>query len=295
MKKKKAQSNNAIAYLFLLPSMLGVLLFSLGPLLLSLFISLTDWNFTKGFGNWNFIWLDNFKALIQDEWFLDSLVNTMLITLVTVPIGLVLAMVLAALIENFCGKRLASVLRVGMYMPHICNIVASSAVWMALLSAYGPFTLLVRALGWNDPPKWLADYHWALPALMLVMIWASLGYRVFIYSASIASMPMDLYESADLDGANGIQKFIHITIPQLRPTTFFLTITGIISSFKVFGYTNIMTKGGPGSSTYTLVYYIYTSAFRYYRFGYASAIAVILFLILLIFTVLQWRHNNDEG
>lgn len=275
--------------------MLGVLLFSLGPLLLSLFISLTDWNFTKGFGNWNFIWLDNFKALIQDEWFLDSLVNTMLITLVTVPIGLVLAMVLAALIENFCGKRLASVLRVGMYMPHICNIVASSAVWMALLSAYGPFTLLVRALGWNDPPKWLADYHWALPALMLVMIWASLGYRVFIYSASIASMPMDLYESADLDGANGIQKFIHITIPQLRPTTFFLTITGIISSFKVFGYTNIMTKGGPGSSTYTLVYYIYTSAFRYYRFGYASAIAVILFLILLIFTVLQWRHNNDEG
>lgn len=295
MKKKKAQSNNAIAYLFLLPSMLGVLLFSLGPLLLSLFISLTDWNFTKGFGNWNFIWLDNFKALIQDEWFLDSLVNTMLITLVTVPIGLVLAMVLAALIENFCWKRLASVLRVGMYMPHICNIVASSAVWMALLSAYGPFTLLVRALGWNDPPKWLADYHWALPALMLVMIWASLGYRVFIYSASIASMPMDLYESADLDGANGIQKFIHITIPQLRPTTFFLTITGIISSFKVFGYTNIMTKGGPGSSTYTLVYYIYTSAFRYYRFGYASAIAVILFLILLIFTVLQWRHNNDEG
>lgn len=275
--------------------MLGVLLFSLGPLLLSLFISLTDWNFTKGFGNWNFIWLDNFKALIQDEWFLDSLVNTMLITLVTVPIGLVLAMVLAALIENFCWKRLASVLRVGMYMPHICNIVASSAVWMALLSAYGPFTLLVRALGWNDPPKWLADYHWALPALMLVMIWASLGYRVFIYSASIASMPMDLYESADLDGANGIQKFIHITIPQLRPTTFFLTITGIISSFKVFGYTNIMTKGGPGSSTYTLVYYIYTSAFRYYRFGYASAIAVILFLILLIFTVLQWRHNNDEG
>lgn len=294
MKKKKARSDN-VAYLFLLPSMLGVLLFSLGPLLLSLFISFTDWNFTKGFGNWNFIWFDNFKALFQDEWFIDSLVNTMLITLVTVPVGLVLAMIIAALIENFCGKRLSSVLRVGMYMPHICNIVASSAVWMALLSAYGPFTLLVKALGWEDPPKWLADFHWALPALMLVMIWASLGYRVFIYSSSMASMPTELYESADLDGANGIQKFIHITIPQLKPTTFFLTITGIISSFKVFGYTNIMTKGGPGSSTYTLVYYVYTSAFKYYKFGYASAIAVILFLILLVFTVIQWRHNGDEA
>lgn len=294
MKKKNVQNDN-VAYLFLLPSMLGVLLFSLGPLLLSLFISLTDWNFTKGFGNWNFIWFDNFKALFQDTWFIDSLVNTMLITLVTVPVGLVLAMIIAALIENFCGKKLSSVLRVGMYMPHICNIVASSAVWMALLSAYGPFTLLVRALGWENPPKWLADFHWALPALMLVMIWASLGYRVFIYSSSMASMPMDLYESADLDGANGIQKFIHITIPQLKPTTFFLTITGIISSFKVFGYTNIMTKGGPGSSTYTLVYYVYTSAFKYYKFGYASAIAVILFLILLVFTVIQWRHNGDEA
>lgn len=294
MKKKKVQNDN-VAYLFLLPSMLGVLLFSLGPLLLSLFISLTDWNFTKGFGNWNFIWFDNFKALFQDTWFIDSLVNTMLITLVTVPIGLVLAMIIAALIENFCGKKLSSVLRVGMYMPHICNIVASSAVWMALLSAYGPFTLLVKALGWENPPKWLADFHWALPALMLVMIWASLGYRVFIYSSSMASMPMDLYESADLDGANGIQKFIHITIPQLKPTTFFLTITGIISSFKVFGYTNIMTRGGPGSSTYTLVYYVYTSAFKYYKFGYASAIAVILFLILLVFTVIQWRHNGDEA
>lgn len=294
MKNEKAHYDH-VAYLFLLPSMLGVLLFSLGPLLLSLFISLTDWNFTKGFGNWNFIWFDNFKALFSDEWFIDSLVNTMLITLVTVPVGLVLSMILAALIENFCGKKLSSVLRVGMYMPHICNIVASSAVWMALLSAYGPFTLLVKALGWEDPPKWLANYHWALPALMLVMIWASLGYRVFIYSSSMASMPTDLYESADLDGANGIQKFIHITVPQLKPTTFFLTITGIISSFKVFGYTNIMTKGGPGSSTYTLVYYVYTSAFKYYKFGYASAIAVILFLILLVFTVIQWRHNGDEA
>ncbi len=291
MKKTLRQDN--IAYLFLLPSMIGVLLFSLGPLLMSLFFSLTDWNFARGFGNWNVVGLANFKELLTDKWFIDSLKNTLLITLVTVPVGLVLAMIIAALIDNFCNTKLANILRVSMYMPHICNIVASSAVWMALLSAYGPFTLLMKALGWADPPKWLASYEWALPALMLVMIWAGLGYKVFIYSAFMASLPRDLYESAELDGASKAQQFIHITIPMLKPTTFFLTITTIISSFKVFGYTNIMTKGGPGSSTYTLVYYIYTSAFKYYKFGYASAIAVVLFLILLVFTIIQWK-NNDE-
>lgn len=284
-----------IAYLFLLPSMLGILLFSLGPLILSLFLSFTDWNFTDGFGNWNLVWFDNFKALIADKWFVDSLINTFIITLITVPISLVISMIIAALIDHFCHEKLASILRVAMYMPYICNIVATSAVWMALYSSYGPFTQLVRLLGWEDPPKWLADYTWALPALMLVMIWSGLGYRVFIYSSSMAGMPRELYESADIDGANGIQKFLHITIPQLRPTTFFLTITGIITSFKVFGYTNIMTRGGPGSSTYTLVYYIYTSAFKYYKFGYASAIAVILFLLLLVITIIQWRGNKDEG
>ncbi len=294
MRQKKKQKDR-IAYLFLLPSMLGVSLFSLGPLLLSLFISITDWNFTMGFGNWNIVWLDNFIALLTDEWFVASLVNTLLITLVTVPVGLSLAMIIAVLIDSFCHKKLANALRVAMYMPHICNIVATSTVWMALFSAYGPFTQLVRSLGWGNPPKWLASYTWALPALMFVIIWAGLGYSVFIYSASLASMPKEIYESADLDGANGIQKFLYITVPQLQPTTFFLTITGVISSVKVFGYVNIMTKGGPGSSTYTLVYYIYTSAFKYYKFGYASAIAMILFLILLIITLIQWRVNREEA
>lgn len=293
MKKKTLKKDN-VAYLFLLPSMIGVLLFSLGPLLMSLFFSLTDWNFARGFGNWNFVGFDNFKELLSDKWFTDSLKNTFLITIVTVPVGLVLSMIIAALIDNFCSTKLGNILRVSMYMPHICNIVASSAVWMALLSAYGPFTLMMRAIGWEDPPKWLASYDWALPAIMLVMIWAGLGYKIFIYSASMAGMPRDLFESAELDGASKVQQFIHITVPLLRPTTFFLTITGIISSFKVFGYTNIMTQGGPGSSTYTLVYYIYSAAFKYYKFGYASAIAVILFLILLVVTIIQWTHN-DEG
>ena len=205
MKKKTLKKDN-VAYLFLLPSMIGVLLFSLGPLLMSLFFSLTDWNFARGFGNWNFVGFDNFKELLSDKWFTDSLKNTFLITIVTVPVGLILSMIIAALIDNFCSTKLGNILRVSMYMPHICNIVASSAVWMALLSAYGPFTLMMRAIGWEDPPKWLASYDWALPAIMLVMIWAGLGYKIFIYSASMAGMPRDLFESAELDGASKVQQ-----------------------------------------------------------------------------------------
>ena len=293
-KKRKILRDNLVAYSFLLPSLVGVLCFSMIPLIISLYVSLTDWNFTKGIGNWNFIGLQNFKNLWTDEWFIASIKNTLIFSIVTVPIGLVLAIIIAVLIDEYCHQKVAGVVRVAMYMPNICNIVAISTVWMALYSKYGPFTQLMRTLGWEDPPRFLASYEWALPAIMLVVIWAGLGYRVFIYSAAITGLPRDLYESADIDGANAVQKFLKITVSLLQPTTFFLTITGIIGSFKVFGYTNVMTAGGPGTATYTLVYYIYTSAFKYYRMGYGSAIAVVLFIMLLIVTIFQWVHNNKS-
>ena len=259
-----------------------------------MFISLTDWNYVNGIGNWNFVWFENFKKLWSDEWFRAALRNTFVYTVVTVPIGLFLAVVIAVLIDQFCAKKLAGVLRVTMYMPKICNIVASAAVWTMLYSTYGPFTQLMKALGWTDPPRFLASYTWALPAVMLMSIWQGLGYHVFLYSASLTSLPKDIYEAADLDGVNGIQRFFYITLPQLKPTTFFLTVTGIISSFKVFGQINVMTHGGPGSSTYTLVYYIYKSAFTYYEMGYASAVAMVLFAILLCVTLYQWHHNKNN-
>ena len=249
--------NGMIAGSFLLPSLIGLLCFSMLPLLFSLFISFTDWNFMKGIGNWNYVGFQNFIDLWSDDWFLAALKNTVFFTIITVPVGLLLAVIIAVLIDQFCAKKLAGMLRITMYMPKICNIVASAAVWTMLYSSYGPFTELMRSLGWDNPPRFLASYDWALPAIMLMAIWQSLGYQVFIYSASLTSLPKDLYEAADLDGVNGFQRFFYITLPQLKPTTFFLTITGIISSFKVFGQVNVMTQGGPGSSTYTLVYYIY--------------------------------------
>ena len=293
-KRKKELKQSLTAASFLAPSLLGLILFSAVPVVFSMFISLTDWNYVNGIGNWNFVWFENFKKLWSDEWFRAALRNTFVYTVVTVPIGLFLAVVIAVLIDQFCAKKLAGVLRVTMYMPKICNIVASAAVWTMLYSTYGPFTQLMKALGWTDPPRFLASYTWALPAVMLMSIWQGLGYHVFLYSASLTSLPKDIYEAADLDGVNGIQRFFYITLPQLKPTTFFLTVTGIISSFKVFGQINVMTHGGPGSSTYTLVYYIYKSAFTYYEMGYASAVAMVLFAILLCVTMYQWHHNKNN-
>lgn len=292
--KRRKLRTELVNFSFVVPSLLAMLCFSLIPVLISLYISLTDWNFAKGLGNWNFIGLDNFKALWTDDWFIASLKNTAIYTIVTVPIGLMLAIIIAALIDRFCRDSLANGVRIAMYMPNICNIVATSAIWMVMYSSYGPFTQMMRALGWENPPRFLADYDWALPAVMLVSIWSSLGYRVFIYGAAIQGLPRDLYEAADIDGANGIQKFRSITVPLLSPTTFFLTITGIIASFKVFGTVNVMTSGGPGSSTYTLVYYIYKCGFTYYRMGYGSAVAVILFALLLVITLIQWHHNERK-
>ncbi|MCL2319513.1 MAG: sugar ABC transporter permease [Treponema sp.] len=285
--------NNVVPYTFILPSFLGLVCFSMFPLVIALFVSLTDWNFTDGIGIWTVIGLKNFLDLWADEWFRAALLNTIIYTAVTVPVSLFLSLVIAVVIDKFCRRRLAAIARISMYMPHICNIVATSAVWIALLSSYGPFTQLMRYLGWADPPRWLADYFWALPAVMLVSIWSSLGYRIFIYSASLQGVSRDLYDAADIDGANTVQQFFRITIPMLKPTTFFLTITGIIASFKAFGTINVMTRGGPGHSTYTLVYYIYTSAFQYYRMGYSSSIAVVLFIILLGITLYQWHHNKQ--
>lgn len=293
-KRKKELKQSLTAASFLAPSLLGLILFSAVPVVFSMFVSLTDWNYVNGIGNWNFVWFENFKKLWSDEWFRAALRNTFVYTVVTVPIGLFLAVVIAVLIDQFCAKKLAGVLRVTMYMPKICNIVASAAVWTMLYSTYGPFTQLMKALGWTDPPRFLASYTWALPAVMLMSIWQGLGYHVFLYSASLTSLPKDIYEAADLDGVNGIQRFFYITLPQLKPTTFFLTVTGIISSFKVFGQINVMTHGGPGSSTYTLVYYIYKSAFTYYEMGYASAVAMVLFAILLCVTLYQWHHNKNN-
>ena len=212
--------------------------------------------------------------------------------MVTVPIGLFLAVVIAVLIDQFCAKKLAGMLRVTMYMPKICNIVASAAVWTMLYSTYGPFTQLMKALGWTDPPRFLASYTWALPAVMLMSIWQGLGYHVFLYSASLTSLPKDIYEAADLDGVNGIQRFFYITLPQLKDTTLILLVLRTVWTATYYDLIQMITGGGPAGATTHLPIMIYQNSFGNPNIAYASAVAVFLGVLMFVFVVIYAKKSG---
>ena len=277
----KKIKQNLTGYAFILPNVIGVFLFTLFPMVFSLITSFTDWNY---------IGMQNYVEMWKDDWFTSSLLNTIVFALIVVPCTIVISLVLAVIIDQYCFGKVP--LRMAMFMPYISNIVAVSIVWVMMYSPWGPFTQLVKAFGVKNPPQWLGDEKWSLIAIMIMTIWSQVGYSIMIYTSSIQGLPKDVYEAADIDGASGFQKFFKLTIHFLSPTTFFLIITTFISCFQVFAQVQIMTKGGPGSSSNVLVYYIYTSAFSFYKMGYASAMSWILFIILFIITMIQWRGQK---
>lgn len=288
---RKQLKVDATGYGFILPNIIGTMVFTVFPLLFSLLISFTDWEYTRGIGNWNYNYAQNYVEMWSDRWFLASLKNTLIFSFSVVPITVFLALVLAVIIDRYAWGK--TPIKLALFMPYISNIVAISVVWVMMYSPWGPITQLVRMLGWTNPPAWLGDYNWALPAIILMSIWSGLGYAVMIYSSSIQGLSRDLLEAAEVDGANEFVKFFRIIVPSLSPTTFFLTITTLITSFQVFAPVQIMTRGGPGTSTHVLVYYIYTAAFTFYRMGYAAAISWVLFFILMGITLVQWYGQKN--
>lgn len=227
-KQRRQRREEGMAMLFLLPSLLGLVLLSLIPMLISLYISLTDWVYTDGLGNWNFVGFQNFIDLWKDSWFQKSLWNTVIFTIVTVPLTIILALVIAALIDNFCADRTAGVVRIALYMPHICNIVATSTIgndvfhlWSFYKSDAG--TRLERSA--KVPGKLYLGTAGDHAGCYLGEDWI---FRI-LYGAAMQSLPSDLYECASLDGANGFQKFRKLTIPLLANTTF-LSLLQVLSA-----------------------------------------------------------------
>lgn len=290
MKSYKQLKTDITGYAFILPNLVGFAVFTLFPVLFSIVISFTDWDYTKGIGNWEFNWGKNFIEMWSDKWFTSSLVNTFYYSFTVVPATIFIALVISVLVDKYAYGK--TPIRLAMFMPYISNVVAVSIVWVMMYSPFGPFTQIIKGLGLKNPPQWLGDYNWAMPAIIIMSIWAGIGYAIMIYTSAIQSLPADLYEAADIDGANEIQKFFKITVPMLSPTTFFLVITSFITSFQVFGQIMIMTRGGPGTSTHVLVYYIYTTAFTFYRMGYAASISWVLFMILFAVTIIQWQGQK---
>lgn len=245
----------------------------------------------SGIGGLRYVGLQNYRDLPLDVWFTDSLKNNLVYTLVVIPTSLIISLFVALVLNDkiFAPKPV----RTMFFIPYIANIVAVSAVWMALYHPkYGPINAFLRTIGIDNPPEWLASTTWALPAIMIMNIWGGLGYNSVIYLAGLQTIPKELYEAAEIDGVNGWTRLRHVTLPMLTPTIFFLLITGIIGSFQLFGQVNIMTQGGPGRATTVLAYYMYVSGFRYFQMGYAASIAWVLFGIVFIVTLFQWRGQK---
>lgn len=272
--------------LFVSPMMIGLIVLTLLPILATFALSFADWNFVQGFKGIKWIGFDNFTRLFSEDSFRISFRNNM-VFLLTVPIYLAISMILAILINKHV--YLKSYFKVAFFMPYISSVVAVAIVWQVLFHpSSGPVNQFLMSIGIHNPPKWIADPNFALGSVMMISVWISIGFNMIVYMAGLQSIPRDLYEAAEIDGANAWVQLRRITIPMLSPTTFFLLITGIISSFKVFDLIAVLTGGGPMRSTSMLVWYLYDEAFVSLRVGYASSIAVVLFACVLVITALQW-------
>lgn len=261
----------------------GYLLFKLLPLVLAGVLSFAKWNIAASLDTLKFVGFDNFLRIFRDPVFWESFWNTILYAVVMVPIAIGLSLVLAVILDTHVfGKGL---LRLAFYLPNISSMVAVSIVWMILfIPSYGPINSILMSLGVSNPPKWLNATSTSLLSIIIIGVWQRLGYNIIIILAGLQGVSKSLYEAAEIDGANGVQKFFYITIPSLSNTMFFLTMISFISSFQMFTPVQVMTKGGPGTSSSVLVYYIYKAAFQNNDIGGASAMAWILFLLVFVFS-----------
>lgn len=277
-------------YLFVLPNLIGFSVFTLFGIIFTLYISFTDWNLVKDFSTHNFVGFQNYVELFNDGWFTSSLLNNFWFFAI-IPIQVFVALLVATLLNTDLFLR--APVRTMFFLPYVTNLVAVSVVWMTLFHpSQGPINQLLMAFGVDNPPLWLADIKWAKPGIGLILIWQQLGYHSLVFLTSLQSIPGDLYESANIDGANRIQTFFKITIPMVSPTTFMIIIICLISNFQSWAITQVLTDGGPGTSTYTMGFFIYVQSFRNFKMGYASSAAWILFLIALIVILVQYKSQK---
>ncbi|MGJ8455512.1 carbohydrate ABC transporter permease [Pseudothermotoga sp. U03pept] len=289
---KKRLKENLIAYAFCAPAYIIFTIFLFIPIVWVIFLSLKDFSIVTLYSA-KFVGLKNYLRLAKDEVFLRSILNTVYFTVLYVPGNTILGLVFALLLNRpFKGRNF---FRLALFVPNVISMVVVSIIWSLIFSSsttgIANRLLLVLHL---KPIQWLSDYRYALLAVGIVLIWSGFGYRMLIFLAGLQNIPEELYEAASLDGATKWQVTLKITLPLLRPTTFFVITTSLINSFQVFTPIYIMTGGGPGYSTTTIVNYLYTKGFSEFQMGYASAISVILLLIILVLTFVQRKIGKED-
>lgn len=280
-------------YLFLLPAYLIFTVFIFWPTIHSSYLSFFKYNIIT-ITSPDFVGLKNYKFLFNDEVFWTSIKNTVIFVISTVPVKMALGIMIAMLL-NRKDLRFKTFYRTCFYIPVVISMVAISIVWMLLFNPgpNGVVNILLSKFG-VKPLGWIADSNLSLLTVMLLVIWKDLGYIMVIYLSGLMGIPDEIYEAVALDPVSSWQKFWYITWPLLKPTTIFILITQIIESFQVFTPIYVITEGGPGYSSTTIVNYLYQKGFREYEMGIACAVAYLLFVVLLILTMLQNKISKAE-
>ncbi|MDR5700480.1 carbohydrate ABC transporter permease [Agromyces aerolatus] len=277
--------------LYLLPSLSLLVAFVLVPIVMSFWLSFTTYSVLED-GEW--VGAANYLRLLEDPAFHAALWHTVVYTAIAVPLQTLLSLALAAILAARFRNRFGGLVRSVLFVPVLSSLVVIGVVWRILLGTdEGAINRFIGFFG-LPPVNWLGSPELALVVIALVAVWQNVGYFLVIYYAGILAIPSDLYEAASIDGARGRQQFLYITIPSLKPVTLLVVILGTIWSFQVFDLIYVMTGGGPGGATTTIVMGIYRAGFQNFQMGYASAMAMVLFAIVLVISFIQWRLRGEE-
>jgi multiple sugar transport system permease protein len=275
-------------YIFVSPWIIGLIFLFGGPILASLGLSFTGWTGVS-FESLQFAGLENYQAMIEDKLFWTSLQNTFYYSFGSVLLGVSLALLIALLMNQKVPG--ITIFRTIFYLPSITQGVAIAIMWIWIFNPQVGLLNYGLDLFGIDGPGWLTSQQWAMPALILMSLWQIGGFMIILL-AGLQGVPQSLYDAAKIDGANKWAEFRHVTLPMISPALFFVTVIAVVQSFQIFTNVRVMTRGGPGTATMVYVYYLYLNAFTYFRMGYASALAWILFVVVAILTWLQFKASE---
>ncbi|WP_068774812.1 carbohydrate ABC transporter permease [Paenibacillus sp. FJAT-26967] len=277
------------AWAFLAPAAILLLLFSIVPSAAALYLSFTSYNI---FEPTQWVGLQNYKAVVQDTEFWKAMFNTFYYWILVTPALVVLPVFIAILVnQSLIGIKM---FRLIFYFPALVSVVVTAFLWGWMFQSEGIFNYLLSLAG-SEPVKWLTSKYMVMPSLAIVTVWQGLGYYMLFYLAGLQSVPEDLYEAAELDGAGFWTKHVNITFPMLKPVIFFVAVVSTMGAFKEFTLMLAMTEGGPIGASTTVVYMVFDQAFKQLDMGYASAISFILFLVILLLTLINKRSMDERG
>ncbi len=292
---KSYSFTSTAAYFFIAPALISILIFFFIPVIAAFIISFTDFDiYALGdLSTVRFVGIKNYSKLFIDPLFWLSLKNTSYYVILATPLSIAVSLG-AAMLLNSKLLKIKGVFRLSYFIPYVTTLVAVAIVWRFIYHPrFGILNYFLGLVGIN-PVDWLGDPNWAMPSIVIMAVWKSFGYNMIIFIAGLQNIPEDLYEAASLEGAGEWQKFKSITLPLLAPTTLFISIVTIVGYFQLFAEPYIMTQGGPLNSTLSIVQYMYQEGFRWWNMGYSASIAFVLFFIILLVTLIQFKVQKSS-